>query len=99
MPPHPLPNRSESVAQHFPTAITVDDFIARVETVLSGYGFTGENSIGEPSTLPPLFRQRASSDLLPGSRGSAHMQARSPAFPCLTVSLTLPLPPFAPSQP
>ena len=30
---------------HFPTALGVDDFMARVETVLAGYGFTGENSI------------------------------------------------------
>lgn len=27
-----------------------DDFIARVEVVLAGYGFTGDNCIGEPSS-------------------------------------------------
>jgi hypothetical protein len=25
----------------------VDDFLGRMETVLAGYGFTGDNSIGE----------------------------------------------------
>jgi hypothetical protein len=34
------------VLRHFPTALGVDDFMARVETILSGYGFTGDNSIG-----------------------------------------------------
>ena len=33
--------------QHFPTALGVDDWISRVETVLSGYGFTGDNTIGK----------------------------------------------------
>ena len=33
--------------QHFPTALGVDDWISRVETVLAGYGFTGDNTIGK----------------------------------------------------
>ena len=33
--------------EHFPTALGVDDWISRVETVLAGFGFTGDNSIGE----------------------------------------------------
>ncbi|KAJ9519299.1 hypothetical protein QJQ45_023098, partial [Haematococcus lacustris] len=33
------------VAQHFPSALGVDDFMARLEVALSGFGFTGENSI------------------------------------------------------
>ena len=41
--------------QHFPSALGVDDFISRVETVLSGYGFTGDNSIGKPDGRAPLF--------------------------------------------
>jgi hypothetical protein len=31
---------------HYPTAMGVDDFMARVEMALAGYGFTGDNSIG-----------------------------------------------------
>jgi hypothetical protein len=41
-----LSERHESVLRYFPAALGVDDFIARVETALCGYGFTGENSIG-----------------------------------------------------
>jgi hypothetical protein len=43
--------RHASVQELYPDALGVDDFIARVETVLSGYGFTGENSIGEPRVV------------------------------------------------
>jgi hypothetical protein len=35
------------VARHFPTAMGVDDFIARLEMALAAYGFTGDNAIGE----------------------------------------------------
>jgi hypothetical protein len=38
--------RHSQVAGYFPTALGVDDFITRVEVVLSGFGFTGDNSIG-----------------------------------------------------
>jgi hypothetical protein len=38
----------------------VDDFMARVEVALAGYGFTGTNSIGAPP--------RARADLLVGAR-------------------------------
>eukprot|EP00195_Chlamydomonas_chlamydogama_P013080 CAMPEP_0202902042 /NCGR_PEP_ID=MMETSP1392-20130828/16012_1 /ASSEMBLY_ACC=CAM_ASM_000868 /TAXON_ID=225041 /ORGANISM="Chlamydomonas chlamydogama, Strain SAG 11-48b" /LENGTH=120 /DNA_ID=CAMNT_0049588723 /DNA_START=111 /DNA_END=469 /DNA_ORIENTATION=- len=37
--------RHREVLKHFPTALGVDDFIARCEVLLSGYGFTGDNSI------------------------------------------------------
>jgi len=37
--------RHSQVAGYFPSALGVDDFIARVEVVLSGFGFTGDNSI------------------------------------------------------
>ncbi|GAX81647.1 hypothetical protein CEUSTIGMA_g9075.t1 [Chlamydomonas eustigma] len=37
--------RHSQVAGYFPTALGVDDFIARVEVVLSGFGFNGDNSI------------------------------------------------------
>jgi len=33
------------VRKHFPSALGADDFISRAEIVLSGYGFTGDNSI------------------------------------------------------
>ena len=42
-----LSKRHESVLRHFPSALGVDDFIARMETALCGYGFTGKNSIGQ----------------------------------------------------
>ena len=38
--------------KYFPTALGVDDFLARVETVLSGFGFTGDNSLGGWRRLP-----------------------------------------------
>lgn len=33
------------VAKHFPSALGVDDFIARLEMALAAYGFTGDNAI------------------------------------------------------
>lgn len=39
-------NRHRQVLNHFPTALGVDDWIARVETALAGFGFTGDNTIG-----------------------------------------------------
>ena len=41
------PCRHANVAGHFPSSLGVDDFMARVEVALSGFGFTGENSIGK----------------------------------------------------
>ncbi|GLI71752.1 hypothetical protein VaNZ11_017071, partial [Volvox africanus] len=40
-----LTERLAEVTKHFPTALSVDDFISRVEIALAGYGFTGDNSI------------------------------------------------------
>ncbi|GLC42301.1 hypothetical protein PLESTB_000661900 [Pleodorina starrii] len=40
-----LAERLAEVTKHFPTALSVDDFISRVEIALAGYGFTGDNSI------------------------------------------------------
>ncbi|PNH04819.1 hypothetical protein TSOC_008923 [Tetrabaena socialis] len=40
-----LADRLTEVTKHFPTALSVDDFIARVEVALAGYGFTGDNAI------------------------------------------------------
>mmetsp|Transcript_18930 Transcript_18930/g.48033 ORF Transcript_18930/g.48033 Transcript_18930/m.48033 type:complete len:464 (-) Transcript_18930:152-1543(-) len=37
--------RHDQVMAHFPTALGVDDFMARVEVALSGFGFTGDNTI------------------------------------------------------
>jgi len=42
-----LTSRHRQILEYFPTALGVDDFIARVEIALCGYGFTGDNSIGE----------------------------------------------------
>jgi hypothetical protein len=41
-------DRYQTVLRHFPSALGVDDFIARVEVALCYFGFTGDNSIGEP---------------------------------------------------
>jgi hypothetical protein len=35
------------VLKHFPSAMGVDDFIARTEVALCYFGFTGDNTIGE----------------------------------------------------
>ncbi|KAG2452129.1 hypothetical protein HYH02_003161 [Chlamydomonas schloesseri] len=40
-----LAERLAEVTKHFPTALSVDDFMSRVEVALAGYGFTGDNSI------------------------------------------------------
>ncbi|CAK0781496.1 hypothetical protein CVIRNUC_005388 [Coccomyxa viridis] len=40
-----LTARTRRIAQHFPTAIGVDDFLNRLEVALFAYGFTGDNSI------------------------------------------------------
>ncbi|KXZ50484.1 hypothetical protein GPECTOR_16g659 [Gonium pectorale] len=40
-----LAERLAEVTKHFPTALSVDDFISRVEVALAGYGFTGDNAI------------------------------------------------------
>jgi hypothetical protein len=37
--------RHREVMKHFPSALGVDDFMARIEVMLSGYGFRGDNSI------------------------------------------------------
>ena len=42
-----LAERLAEVTKHFPTALSVDDFMSRVEVALAGYGFTGDNVIGE----------------------------------------------------
>jgi hypothetical protein len=39
--------RQRNVQGYFPSAMGIDDFIARLEVVLAGYGFTGDNSICE----------------------------------------------------
>lgn len=31
----------QTVLKHFPGALSVDDYISRVEIALAGYGFTG----------------------------------------------------------
>lgn len=41
------PCRHMEVVKHFPAAMGVDDFIARLEMALAAYGFTGDNAIGE----------------------------------------------------
>lgn len=41
-----LTARARRIAEHFPTAIGVDDFLNRLEIALFAYGFTGDNSIG-----------------------------------------------------
>lgn len=52
--------RHVEVVKHFPSAMGVDDFIARLEMALAAYGFTGDNAIGE---FPRCY-----------CRSSAHLQ-------------------------
>ncbi|KAL4431647.1 hypothetical protein ABPG77_001489 [Micractinium sp. CCAP 211/92] len=40
-----LVSRHKAVLKHFPTALSVDDYMSRVEIALAGYGFTGDNAI------------------------------------------------------
>jgi len=40
-----LAARQDHITNFFPNALSVDDFITRVEIALCGYGFTGRNSI------------------------------------------------------
>jgi len=40
-----LAARQDHITKYFPSALSVDDFITRVEIALCGYGFTGRNSI------------------------------------------------------
>jgi len=44
--PDSLNSRYASILKHFPNALGVDDFIARVEVALCYFGFTGDNTIG-----------------------------------------------------
>ncbi|KAJ9521624.1 hypothetical protein QJQ45_008967 [Haematococcus lacustris] len=37
--------KHDNVVGHFPSALGVDDFMARLEVALSGFGFTGDNTI------------------------------------------------------
>lgn len=41
-----LTQRHNEVLKHFPTAMGVDDLMARVEMALAAYGFRGDNTIG-----------------------------------------------------
>ncbi len=42
-----LTARTRRVAQYFPRALGLDDFLNRLEIALFAYGFTGENCIGK----------------------------------------------------
>ena len=48
-----LTARTRRVAQHFPSALGLDDFLNRLEIALFAYGFTGENCIGALITIFP----------------------------------------------
>lgn len=45
-----LTARTRRVAQKFPSALGLDDFLNRLEIALFAYGFTGENCIGTLTT-------------------------------------------------
>nr|AXF41557.1 LCI420 protein [Chlorella sp. ArM0029B] len=40
-----LAARHQTVLSHFPTSLSADDYMSRVEVALAGYGFTGDNTI------------------------------------------------------
>lgn len=44
--PGDLNHRYATILKHFPSALGVDDFIARVEVALCYFGFSGDNTIG-----------------------------------------------------
>jgi hypothetical protein len=46
------------IREHFPNAVGVDDFMARAEMALAGYGFAGDNSIGgwQPAASSPTIK-------------------------------------------
>ena len=48
--------RAQRVSEHFPNSLGVDDFVHRLEIALYQFGFSGENSIGEPDScgMPSL---------------------------------------------
>lgn len=51
--------RHAKVVKHFPTALTANDFITRVESQLLNLGFTGDNAIGEWGTAADMRLGRA----------------------------------------
>lgn len=52
------PRRHIEVTNHFPSAMGVDDFMARLEMALAAYGFTGDNAIGECLRSPRNLQLR-----------------------------------------
>lgn len=41
-----MSERQATIRDHFPSALAVDDMMARVEMALAAFGFRGDNSIG-----------------------------------------------------
>lgn len=56
--PDTLNNRFSTILKHFPSAMGVDDFIARTEVALCYFGFTGDNTIGETQHPQDLLSPR-----------------------------------------
>ena len=42
-----LKSRVDTIQAHFPTALSVDDFLFRLAIALCSFGLNGENSIGK----------------------------------------------------
>jgi hypothetical protein len=42
-----LKSRVDTIQSHFPSALSVDDFLFRLEMALCSFGLNGENSIGK----------------------------------------------------
>ena len=42
-----LKSRVDTIQGHFPSALSVDDFLFRLEMALCSFGLNGENSIGK----------------------------------------------------
>lgn len=61
------------VSKHFPSAMGVDDFIARLEMALAAYGFTGDNAIGERSHTERWMGQAANLQSALGAWGRPGM--------------------------
>lgn len=83
---HPsLPPVFQTVLKHFPTALSVDDYITRVEIALAGYGFTGDNSIAMTNLCRDEVRGSGGTGAVPRCRRGRPCLALLMVAPCLLL--------------
>ena len=84
---HPsLPPVFQTVLKHFPTALSVDDYITRVEIALAGYGFTGDNSIAMTNLCRDEVRRSGGTGAVPRCRRRRPCLALLMVAPCLLLA-------------